>query len=236
VGPSCLDHKKMPRRTGGVSCLLSEENAATREHRLGSRISSEQNCHPTRYTSGVSREACYRGDAKAIRRLNSAGAFPSWGRSRDWLKMKNPACAAVRLEAEEDCCTNHVHDALLTRAFIVTSPISSLTNSSRAAKLRNGVPSTHQGNRGRRRRRAPRKLRHEDGMTCGLRVPKATRLHLNFCALSREAGRRDASACQDAWHSGRGRPSLGDRMSDPAPGGPAERGSFWGRFCRSEPS
>jgi ATP-dependent DNA ligase len=25
------------------------------------------------------------------------------GRSSDWLKMKNPACAAVTREAEEDC-------------------------------------------------------------------------------------------------------------------------------------
>ena len=25
------------------------------------------------------------------------------GRSPDWIKSKNPACAAVRREAEEDC-------------------------------------------------------------------------------------------------------------------------------------
>jgi hypothetical protein len=32
--------------------------------------------------------------------LEAAGLAP--GRSRDWLKSKNPACEAVRREAEED--------------------------------------------------------------------------------------------------------------------------------------
>ena len=31
----------------------------------------------------------------------------SCGRSPDWLKMKNPACAAVKREAEEDWGKNH---------------------------------------------------------------------------------------------------------------------------------
>jgi bifunctional non-homologous end joining protein LigD len=39
--------------------------------------------------------------SKALSR--SAGARPTArGRSPDWLKMKNPACAAVKREAEED--------------------------------------------------------------------------------------------------------------------------------------
>jgi ATP-dependent DNA ligase len=31
------------------------------------------------------------------------------GRSKDWLKMKNPACAAVKREAEEDLGPMTVH-------------------------------------------------------------------------------------------------------------------------------
>jgi bifunctional non-homologous end joining protein LigD len=35
-------------------------------------------------------------------RLETQGLALSLGRSPDWLKMKNPACAAVKREAEED--------------------------------------------------------------------------------------------------------------------------------------
>ena len=34
--------------------------------------------------------------------LRSAAIVPSYGRSPDWLKFKNPAAPAVKREAEED--------------------------------------------------------------------------------------------------------------------------------------
>ncbi len=40
------------------------------------------------------------------------------GRSRDWLKMKNPACGAVRREAEEDWGTLRILGILVNFAAI----------------------------------------------------------------------------------------------------------------------
>jgi ATP-dependent DNA ligase len=48
----------------------------------------------------VFRHAC-KLDLEGIVSKRKDSAYRS-GRSLDWLKMKNPACAAVTLEAEED--------------------------------------------------------------------------------------------------------------------------------------
>jgi ATP-dependent DNA ligase len=50
----------------------------------------------------VFRHACKLGLEGIVSKPHGLGAY-RFGRSPDWLSMKNPACAAVKREAEVGC-------------------------------------------------------------------------------------------------------------------------------------